>query len=456
MTAAPVAAPASDYLAIRDGPILPTLVSLTLPNLVALCSAAIVTIAETAYVGRLGLNALGGVALVFPMIMLMQMLSAGAMGGAISGAVSRALGAGDEARAQALATTAGAIGLTAGLFFASSIWLFGPHIFRLLGGAGAIADEAARYSNVAAFGILAIWLVNCLAAVARASGNMKLPSAISLAAGVLQITIGGVLGLGIGPAPALGVAGVASGQATAFSLSAIVLILYLRSDRSRIKLLVQPRLLSRARFMDILRVGLPATLFPLQSVAGILILTALAARFGPEALAGYGIGTRLEFLLIPVAFSVGIACLPMVGTAIGNNAIARARRIAWTAGSLAFCALAVLGAIVIIAPDLWARLFTSDRAVREATHGYLQIAGFGFPFFGLGTCLYFASQGAGRVGGLIAAQTLRLVVIAVGGAALSAAGAPLWTLFALAMLGMLVLGLGAAAAVYFTPWTVRR
>ena len=118
---------------LLDGPILRTLVGLSAPNLIALCSAAIITIADTASVGRLGVPSLAGVALVFPVIMLMQMMSAGAMGGGISGAVSRALGAGDQARAEALALASAIIGLAAGLSFAVIIWIAGPSIFALLG-----------------------------------------------------------------------------------------------------------------------------------------------------------------------------------------------------------------------------------------------------------------------------------------------------------------------------------
>lgn len=441
---------------MRDGPIFSTLVSLTIPNLVALCSAAIVTIAETAYVGRLGLEALGGVALVFPIVMLMQMLSAGAMGGAISGAVSRALGAGDSERAQALAVTAALIGLTAGTSFALLIWILGPSIYALLGGTGEVARQATAYSNVVALGVLAIWMTNSLASVARGSGNMVMPAAITLAAGFLQIAIGGAFGLGLGPAPRLGVAGVALGQLVAFSLALIALILFLRSSRSRTTLRFNIRLAERARFADILRVGLPAALSPLQSVGSVLVLTALIARFGPEALAGYGIGSRLEFLLIPVAFSVGVACVPMVGTAIGHADVQRARRVAWTAGALAAAALGVIGTIVVIAPDLWAGLFVNNGAVLNATHLYLRLAGAAYPFFGLGLCLYFASQGAGKVGGPIMAQTLRLAIIVIGGAALVAVKAPLWAFFALSALAMVALGVGTAAAIYFTPWKARR
>ena len=90
---------------LLTGPILPTLLRLALPNLVSLVFLTAVVIAETSYIGRLGTEPLAAMALVFPMIMLTQQMSSGAMGGGVSSAVARAIGAGDEARARALACT---------------------------------------------------------------------------------------------------------------------------------------------------------------------------------------------------------------------------------------------------------------------------------------------------------------------------------------------------------------
>src|SRR5262245_16415276 len=119
---------------LASAPNLPTVVRLTLPNLAAMLVIAAVAIAETIYVGILGTVELAAIALVFPMVMLMQMLSAGAMGGGVSSAVSRALGAGEEARASALALDALAIGAAAGLSFSLAFMGFGEAIFRALGG----------------------------------------------------------------------------------------------------------------------------------------------------------------------------------------------------------------------------------------------------------------------------------------------------------------------------------
>src|SRR6478752_7035829 len=104
---------------LLQGPILPTLLRLAIPNVFAMAAATAVGIAETIYVGLLGKTALATMALVFPFVMLMQMFSAGAMGGGVASAVSRALGARQPERAQALAVHALCIGTALGFAFSA-------------------------------------------------------------------------------------------------------------------------------------------------------------------------------------------------------------------------------------------------------------------------------------------------------------------------------------------------
>jgi putative MATE family efflux protein len=440
---------------LLSAPILPTLLRLTFPNLAAMLVAALVAIFETVYVGVLGTGALASIALVFPLIMLMQMLSAGAMGGGVSSAISRALGAGDETRAAALAVHAFAIGALAGTFFSLLFLLFTRPILSVLGGSGEVLDGAVSYAAVALTGALAIWLLNTLASIVRGTGNMRVPSLTLLFASGLQIALGGALGLGFGPIPRYGLVGVATGLVTGFALGAGFLLWFLRSGRARITLRFDGGALNREMFFDILKVGALAAFSPLQSVLTVLILTKLVAGFGPEVLAGYGIGARLEFLLVPIVFAIGVASVPMVGMAIGAGDVARARRVAWTAGAVATVVVGVIGLLVALMPDLWSGLFTADLAVRAAANTYLRWAGPGFALFGLGLALYFASQGSGKILGPVLAATVRLVVIAVGGWLLASAGAPAWTLFALVACSMAAYGAATAAAVYLTSWEPR-
>lgn len=451
--AIPAAPAASSVPGLVFAPILPTLLRLSLPNTAAMLAVALAAIAETTYVGLLGVEPLAAMALAFPMIMLMQMMSAGAMGGGVSSAIARALGGNDVARANMLALHAVAIAIAAGLLFTAFFWLLGPAIYSLLGGRGAALEQAVLYSNTVFSGAIAVWLFNTLASVLRGTGRMITPSAAGLAVAALQIALGGALGLGLGPLPKLGMIGVGLGQVLAFGSGAAYLAWYLlMSGRGRLRLKPGAFAPNREMFADILRVGAIACLSPLQTVLTVLIFTALVARFGTVALAGYGIGARLEFLLIPIAFSVGIAAVPMVGMAIGAQQVARARRVAWSAAGLAAAALGAVGLVVILAPEAWSGLFTADAAVIEAARQYLIAAGAGFPFFGFGLCLYFASQGAGKLLGPVLTGSLRLLIVAAGGWWLTAIGAEAWTLFALAGAGMAVYGISTGLAVKLTRW----
>jgi putative MATE family efflux protein len=440
---------------LTKGPILRTLLRLALPNVLAMTMTVLVGIAETRYVGILGTAPLAAMALVFPFAMLVQMMSAGAMGGGVSSAVSRALGAGDTDRARSLALHAVVIGAVAGIVTSSVFIAFGPALYSVLGGSGAVLDEAVRYSGILFIGAVLVWLVNTLASILRGTGEMRVPSITLLAMAVVQIALGGTFGLGLGPVPRLGMPGVALGQIVATGGGVAFLYWWLASGHARIRLGWRGVALRNHLFADILKVGALACLSPVQSVLTVLIFTGLVARLGVEALAGYGIGQRLEFLLIPIAFGIGVASVPMVGMAIGTRDYGRARRVAWTAGAVSAINLGVIGLVVSLEPNLWAKLFSSDPVVLEYARQYLRCAGPGFALFGLGLTLYFASQGSGRVLGPVLASTLRLIIVAGVGVWLASRDAAAWQFFVLVGAGMVVYGFSTAAAIWLTSWTPR-
>lgn len=437
---------------LRRGPVLATLLRLSVPNVLAMTLTVLVGIAETFYIGRLGTTPLAAMALVFPFAMLTQMMSAGAMGGGVSSAIARAFGASDPERARTLALHAILIGASMGAVYSLLFLWAGPSLFRLLGGRGPVLDEAIRYAAVLFGGALLVWLANTLASVVRGTGNMRVSSAGIVLTSILQIVLGGLLGLGAGPVPSLGMVGVALGHILATASGVAFFAWYLSSGQGRLTLRWQRFQVRAELFRDILKVGAVACLSPVQSVLTVLIFTGLVARLGVLPLAGYSIGQRLEFLLIPIAFGIGMASVPMVGMAIGAGDVARARRVAWTAGAVSAGNLAVIGLLVTLWPDLWAGMFTRDAAVLASAREYLRIAGPAFPLFGLGLTLYFAAQGSGRILGPVLAGTARLVVVAAAGWWLSGHGAPAWQYFALVAVAMVVYGLSTALSVRLTRW----
>jgi putative MATE family efflux protein len=440
-------------------PILPTLVRLSVPNMMAMVAMALVTIAETSYVGLLGTPQLAGLTLVFPLVMLQQMMSGGALGGGVSSAISRALGAGDAARASALAFHALLIGTSFGIVFTSIMLLFGDPIYRMLGGRDTALTQALSYSNIVFLGAPGIWLTNMLAAVVRAGGNMKVPSIAMMTTSVAQVILAGALGFGWGVGGAgladLGMAGIAAGQAIAYSGCALFLLWYLQSGHARVPLRFTNAALRWAHVRDILKVGAIACISPVQSILTALILTRLVSSYGTETLAGFGIGARLEFLLIPVAFGVGVTCVSMVGMAIGAGNVARARRVAWIGGVYAAALVGIIGAIVALWPDLWSTLFTSDPGVLVAARSYFTWAAPTYALYGIGLCLFFASQGAGKMLWPVLAGSIRLLVIAIGGWWLASTQAPAWSVFALTGTALAAYGIATVLSVHWVRWGKR-
>ncbi|XIA65369.1 MATE family efflux transporter [Bradyrhizobium sp. TZ2] len=446
----PPEAPAKN--ALLDGPILPTLLWLAWPNVIALTAGTCVVIAETSYIGRLGVESLAAMALVFPCVILTMTMSGGAMGGGVASAIARALGAGDVDRASTLAGHALLIGLCFGLAFMLGMLIFGPQLLELLGGRGNVLTQAVAYTQIFFGGAVVPWLMNTMSGILRGTGNMKLPSLLMLSSAICQIILGGTLGLGLGPIPQFGMRGVAAGSLIAYLISISVMSWYLFSGRARVIPKIRGLRIRMPMFIDILKVGAISCFSPLQSVLTISIFTYMLASFGTEILAGYGIGARLEFMLTSIAFAVGIASVPMVGMAVGAGRIARARKIAWTAGLVAVVSVGAGATFIAIFPDIWVNLFTDDASVRAASRQYLSTVAPMYAFLGLATTCYFSSQGAAKVIGPVLAQTARLLFIGAGGWWLSTGGATAQNFFTLAAASMVVLGVLSCISVILTRW----
>jgi Na+-driven multidrug efflux pump len=192
---------------LLEGPIVGTLLRLATPNVLVMVVQASVGPIETYFIAKLGTDALAGVALVFPALMLMQMTSAGAMGGGISSAIARALGAGRRADADALVLHALAIAVTFGVVFVLAVLGGGRWLYGAMGGSGASLVAALTYSYVVFSGAILIWVFNSLANVIRGTGNMALPAAVTSAGAAALIPLSPGLIFGWGPLPQLGVSG---------------------------------------------------------------------------------------------------------------------------------------------------------------------------------------------------------------------------------------------------------
>ena len=401
--------------ALLEAPIVPTLLRLGAPNVLVMLAQAGTGLIETYFIGKLGTDALAGMALAFPLVMLMQMTSAGAMGGGIASAIARALGAQRRDDASALVMHAVVVAVGFGLVFMVAVWLGGRALFTAMGGAGGALDAALTYANWIFAGAVLVWVFNALSAVIRGTGNMKVPAVVAVVGAVALVPLSPLLIFGWGPVPAMGIAGGALALLLFYAVGSAVQAMWLIAGRGVLQPAWRGVAYRWVLFRDILRVGLMGAVSTFATNLAIAIATALVGGFGTAAIAGYGTASRLEYLLVPLVFGFGAPLVAMVGTCIGAGQRRRAMQAARAGALLSFAMCEVIGLLAAAFPHAWLTLFDNDPAMLEAGSLYLRTVGPVYGFFGLGLVLYFASQGAGRLKWPVLGNLLRLAVAAGAG-----------------------------------------
>jgi Na+-driven multidrug efflux pump len=210
------------------------------------------------------------------------------------------------------------------------------------------------------------------------------------------------------------------------------------------------------QFYEILRVGAWSSLSSVQTIVTAVLLTGLIGTFGTAALAGYGVGVRLELLQIPIVFAIGQALVVLVGTNIGAHQYKRARSIAWIGTATAVAVTLAVGASAAVFPAAWVRIFSDDPAVIDTGSVYFRIVAPFYPLFGAGMALYFASQGAGRVLLPVLAGTARLAFVGIGGIVVLHVAPSLAAIFAIVASGLAIFGVLTALAVFRARWERHR
>jgi len=400
---------------LLSGPIVPTLLALAAPMVLVLTVQAGINLVETHFIGGLGVEPLAGAAMVFPIIMLMQMVASGGLGGGIASAIARAVGAGERERAAALvghglilATVCGSVSTVLGL-------ALGPMIYRAFGGSGAALQAALAYSDTVFAGMLLLWWSNALASSLRGSGEMLATAAIILVSAGTAVMLSPCLILGWGPFPPLGVVGAGLAILSYYGLCILGFLghLIFAAAGTGWRRLIG---FDRRLLADILSVGGLSTVMALQSALAVIVVTGLAGGYGSLVLAGYGIGSRLDALLVPPIFGLGAATVTMVGINVGAGQTQRAERIAWLGAVIAAVVLEAVGLLAAEFPRVWLCLFSDDAEVLKAGARYLHAVAPFYGFLGVGTILHFAAIGAGRPRGPMVGITARFLLAAGGGA----------------------------------------
>jgi Na+-driven multidrug efflux pump len=431
---------------ILEAPLLRTIIRLAVPNAAVMATQVSLALIELYFLAKLGVDALAGVSQVFPLVSLVGAISQGAIGGGVLSAVARRLGKtglGKTARSEADETVwyAIVIAIAMGAFTSAAILGGGPAYYTAMGARGASLDAAITYSNLVFAFALLIWLFNLLLAVVRGTGNLVLPLAVVCGGASVAATAMPILIFGWGPVPAFGVIGGGLAMIGYYATGSVCLLVFLFGHYGALRPRLAPPQFRFQRFWEILRVGGMAAVVSSTTNLTLAAMTGFVASFGSAAVAGYGAGARLEFLLTSVSYGIGGPATIVIGTNTGAGDRRRALRASWIAviGTALLCeAIGICGALW---PEAWLRLFTTDPNALAVGSRYLHIVGPFFGFFGVGYAMYCVGQGMARMGWPVAGALLRTVIAVAGGAFAGARFAePVW-IFAAASAGMLAFAL---------------
>jgi Na+-driven multidrug efflux pump len=426
---------------LLEKPIVSMILRLAVPNATVMIVQVLVGLLEVYFVSRLGVDALAGVAPVFPLVSLVLAVAQGAIGGGIVTTVARALGAGRISDASEYAWYALALGIPLGLATTVAMYALGPSLYGHMGASGNALAIALSYSSITFAGAILIWMFNLLMAVVRGTGNLRVPVIVVCGGALILVPLSPALIFGAFGYQGLGASGGAVAMLVYYAFGTLAYAAYLWSQFGVLKPSFRVPKLSLGPALAVLRIGGMSGIVSASTNLTLAIVTAYVGMGGVEALAGYSAGSRLEFLLVPLAYGIGGPVGIVISANLGAGQIERAVKASWV-GVLMACTLTeLIGLAAATFPQQWIGIFSQE--VLQVGAEYLHRVGPFFGFFGLGYVLYCAGQATRRMEASVLAALLRAAIAVLGGYAVVWLKADVTWNFVAVALGMVAFGLFA-------------
>ncbi|MEA1937612.1 MAG: MATE family efflux transporter [Pseudomonadota bacterium] len=394
------------------GPVAPHLFHLSWPMAIGLFATIGFNLVDTWFVSMLGTRELAAISFTFPVIMFFASIALGLGTGAAS-IISRAIGAGQPESvrrhtmdALLLALIVVGIGIVLGLATIEPL-------FRMMGADSSMIDLIAEYMRIWYPGMLLVVIPLTGNSVIRAAGNIRTPALIMVVASLLNIVFDPLLIFGLFGFPRLEMAGAALATVLSRTFS-LVAVLYVLSRRERMLTFARPHLRDLLiSWRGILHIGMPAAVMQMINPLAIAVVTALLARFGESAVAGFGAASRVEALAVLIFISLAVGMGPFVGQNWGARRLGRIDRA--FALSIRACLIltVIVAAVLALAAAPTAALFSDDATVRSVTVLYLRMVPISFGFLGMMMVVNTAFNALGRPTINIINGFVRLVVLYV-------------------------------------------
>lgn len=370
-----------DNRSMLERPITSLLIRMTIPSIIGLLGIMSFNIVDTWFVAKLGTEKLAAITFTFPVVMIINSLSLG-IGIGVMTLVSKVGGRDADDKKRMLATSSLILGLIiAAVIIAIGITTIDP-LFRFLKADNELLPYIKEYMLIWYPGSLFIVVPMIGDHILRGLGDMKTPAYVMLCASLSNCILDPILIFGFGAIPAMGIKGAALATVISRMFTAIVSISILifrenliifRPGLNRIKTIV-------SSFSTILFIGLPNSLVRIVPPASAAVFTAMLAKYGKEAVAGFGVAAKIEMfaLTVIIAFSITAAVFTGQNLAVGNHK--RAQQGVWRLQQLSAIYGIIVSFLLIAGGRFICKQFDSDPAVYNVGYQYLQIISFSYIF----------------------------------------------------------------------------
>jgi putative MATE family efflux protein len=365
-----------------NGKISGVILRLAIPMIFGILSLVTFNLVDTFFIGRLGKEQLAAVSFTFPVVLIINSISLG-LGMGTSSVVSRAAGENNYKKVRCVGTDSIILGFIFALITAFLGIKFIDEIFSILGAEEKMLNYISEYMTIWFLGVPFVVIPMVGNNIIRALGDTKVPSIIMTISALINVVLDPLLIFGIGPFPYMGIRGAA--LATVFArMTSFTVALYVLIKRDKIiKLenLTMRRIINNWR--QVLYVGIPNSMIKMTQPISSGIITRLLSTFSIAAVAGYGVGTRLEFFALSFINALSSVMIPFSGQNYGAGKYERIIK------GIKFAAKAMIlysvGAylVLFIFSDFIARIFNESLDVQNYIKLYLLIVPLGYGFQGI-------------------------------------------------------------------------
>ena len=379
---------------LTEGPVGRHLVDMTIPVLFGISTIMAQSLIDTWFIGQIGKEALAAFGFGFPIIMMVVSVAIG-LGAGTSSVVARALGRDNHDRARRLSTDSLILSFVLTLVIAVVGMLTIEPLFTALGAPDDMLPMIGEFMTIMYLGVPFIVVGMVGMASMRATGDTKLPGKLMVGGAVLNVVLDPILIFGFGPIPAFGLNGAALAALAARVIIFVVTVYFLK--KADLVSFGRPSLdefTSSTR--DVLHVGVPAAGTNIIVPLGATLVTAMLARFGPDAVAGFAVAGRIESMVLVVFYALSSIIGPFVGQNLSSLKEDRILE------SLKLCTLASIGiglAITILLGALsWTipGWFTESESVMRVTRLFLWIVPVSYATYGMVMIMNAAFNGLGH------------------------------------------------------------